>query len=68
MKGLFMTIAKLVLMLVCLMSVTLEAKDVKVTPLFSKDLTDFPGKNPGNNSGSVKSSGQVLVNASKPDK
>ena len=40
-----MTIAKLVLMLVCLMSVTLESKDAKVTPLFSKDLTtDFPGK------------------------
>jgi quercetin dioxygenase-like cupin family protein len=31
-------------MLVCLMSVTLEAKDAKVTPLFAKDLTDFPGK------------------------
>jgi len=39
-----MTIAKLVLMLVCLMSVTLETKDAKVMPLFSKDLTDFPGK------------------------
>jgi len=39
-----MTIAKLVVMLVCLMSVTLEPKDAKVTPLFSKDLTDFPGK------------------------
>ena len=39
-----MTIAKLVLMLVCLMSVTLEPKDTKVTPLLSKDLTDFPGK------------------------
>jgi quercetin dioxygenase-like cupin family protein len=39
-----MTIAKLVLMLVCLMSVTLEAKDAKVTQLFSKDLTEFPGK------------------------
>ena len=39
-----MTIAKLVLMLVCLISVTLETKDAKVTPLFSKDLTDFPGK------------------------
>src|SRR5258706_8885829 len=39
-----MTIAKLVLMLVCLMSVTLEPKDAKVTPLFSKDLADFPGK------------------------
>jgi quercetin dioxygenase-like cupin family protein len=39
-----MTIAKLVVMLVCLMSVTLETKEAKVTPLFSKDLTDFPGK------------------------
>jgi quercetin dioxygenase-like cupin family protein len=39
-----MTIAKLVLMLVCLMSVTLESKDAKVTALLSKDLTDFPGK------------------------
>jgi quercetin dioxygenase-like cupin family protein len=39
-----MTIAKLVLTLVCLMLVTLEPKDAKVTPLFSRDLTDFPGK------------------------
>ena len=39
-----MTIAKLVLLLVCLMSVTLEPKDAKVTPLLSKDLTDLPGK------------------------
>jgi quercetin dioxygenase-like cupin family protein len=39
-----MTIAKLVLLLVCLMPVTLEPKDAKVTPLLSKDLTDFPGK------------------------
>jgi quercetin dioxygenase-like cupin family protein len=39
-----MTLAKLVLMLVCLMSVTLEAKDARVTPLLSKSLTDFPGK------------------------
>jgi quercetin dioxygenase-like cupin family protein len=39
-----MTIAKLVLMLVCLMSVTMEPKEAKVTPLFSKDLTDLPGK------------------------
>jgi len=39
-----MTIAKLVLMLVCLMSVTLEPKDAKVTPLLSKDLTDLSGK------------------------
>ncbi len=43
-KGLFMTIAKLVLILVCLMSVTLEPEDAKVTPLLSKDLTEFPGK------------------------
>jgi quercetin dioxygenase-like cupin family protein len=39
-----MTIAKLVLTLVCLMSIPLEPKEAKVTPLFSKDLTDFPGK------------------------
>ena len=39
-----MTIAKLVLMLVCLMSVTVEPKEAQVTPLFSKDLTNFPGK------------------------
>ena len=40
-----MTIAKIPLMLVCLlMSVPLEPQDAKVTPLFSKDLTDFPGK------------------------
>jgi quercetin dioxygenase-like cupin family protein len=39
-----MTITKLVLMLACLMSVTLEPKEAQVTPLFSKDLTDFPGK------------------------
>jgi quercetin dioxygenase-like cupin family protein len=39
-----MTIAKLVLLLVCLMPVTLEPKDAKVTPLLSKDPTNFPGK------------------------
>ena len=39
-----MTIAKLVLMLVGLMSLSLEPQDAIVTPLFSKDLTDFPGK------------------------
>jgi len=39
-----MTIAKLVLMLVCLMSIPLEPKEAKVMPLLSKDLTDFPGK------------------------
>ena len=39
-----MTITQLVLLLVCLMSDTLEPKEAKVTPLLSKDLTDFPGK------------------------
>ncbi len=39
-----MTIARLVLMLVCLMSVPTEPQDAKVTELFSKDLTDLPGK------------------------
>ena len=39
-----MTIAKLALVLVCLMSLTLEPKESRVTPLFSKDLTDIPGK------------------------
>jgi quercetin dioxygenase-like cupin family protein len=39
-----MTITKLVLMLVCLMCVTLGPKEAKVTPLLSKDLSDFPGK------------------------
>ena len=39
-----MTITKLVVMLVCLVSVPLETKEAKVTPLLSKDLTEFPGK------------------------
>jgi len=40
-----MTIAKMALMLVCLlMSFPLEPQDAKVTPLLSKDLMDFPGK------------------------
>ncbi|HEY2457480.1 MAG TPA: cupin domain-containing protein [Candidatus Acidoferrum sp.] len=39
-----MTITRLVLMLLCLMPVTLEPQEAQVTPLFSKDLTDFPGK------------------------
>jgi quercetin dioxygenase-like cupin family protein len=39
-----MTIAKLVLLLVCLMSVTLEPEEAKVTPVLSKDLADLPGK------------------------
>ena len=39
-----MTITKAVLALVCLMPVTLGPQEAKVTPLFSKDLPDFPGK------------------------
>ena len=39
-----MAIAKLGLMLVCMISLTLEAKEAKVTSLLSKDLADFPGK------------------------
>jgi quercetin dioxygenase-like cupin family protein len=43
-----MTITKLISMSVCLMAVTMaatmEPKDAKVTPLLSKDLADFPGK------------------------
>src|SRR5580700_6386350 len=39
-----MTIAKFVLALVCLIPLTLGPEEAKVTPLFSKDLPDFPGK------------------------
>src|SRR5262249_24857373 len=39
-----MTLTKLVLLLLCLMSVTMDLKEAKVTELFSKDLTDLPGK------------------------
>jgi len=39
-----MKVTRLVLMLVCLMSMPLESKEAQVTPLFSKDLPDFPGK------------------------
>jgi len=39
-----MTITNLVVMLVCLVSAPLETKEAKVTPLLSKDLTEFPGK------------------------
>jgi len=39
-----MSIPRLVLMLVCLMGVPQEPKEAKVTPLFSNDLTDSPGK------------------------
>jgi len=39
-----MTSAKLILALACLMSSTLLAEEAKVTELFSKDLTNLPGK------------------------
>ena len=39
-----MTITKLVLALMCLMPVRLGPEEAKVTPLLSKDLTEFPGK------------------------
>jgi len=43
-KGQFMTIRKSSLMLVCVIAGTLTAQEAKVTELFSRDLTDFPGK------------------------
>ena len=39
-----MPVSKLTFLLICLMSVTLQPQEAKVTPLFSKDLADFPGK------------------------
>lgn len=39
-----MSITKLTLMFFCLMSVSLEPKEAKVTPVFSKDMADIPGK------------------------
>lgn len=39
-----MTITKLLLILACLMPVATEPKEAKVTPVFSKDLADLPGK------------------------
>ena len=39
-----MTITKLSLMLVCLITGTLMAQEAKVTQLLSKDLTNLPGK------------------------
>jgi quercetin dioxygenase-like cupin family protein len=39
-----MTITRLGLVLVCLISGTLMAQEAKVTPLMSKDLTNLPGK------------------------
>lgn len=39
-----MKIMKIVLPLICLITVSLMAQDAKVTDLLSKDLPDFPGK------------------------
>jgi quercetin dioxygenase-like cupin family protein len=39
-----MTITKVIVALVCLMSSGLMAQEAKVTPLMSKDLTNLPGK------------------------
>lgn len=39
-----MTLTKLILLLASLMFGTLAAQEAKVTPLLSKDLTEFPGK------------------------
>ena len=39
-----MTSTNLILALACLMSGTLLAQEAKVTPLFTKDLTNLPGK------------------------
>ena len=39
-----MSITKIAFLLVCLMAVPSEPKEAKVTPLMSKDLKDFPGK------------------------
>jgi quercetin dioxygenase-like cupin family protein len=39
-----MTLAKLLLVLACLIPGTLAAQDAKVTDLMSKDLTNIPGK------------------------
>ena len=39
-----MTFPKLILALACLMSGTMLAQEAKVTELFSKDLTNLPGK------------------------
>ena len=39
-----MRFSKLILVVACLMSSTLLAEEAKVTDLFSKDLSDLPGK------------------------
>jgi len=43
-ERLIMTVTKLSLVLVCLISGTLMAQEAKVTPLMSKDLTNLQGK------------------------
>ena len=44
MKGQFYAFTKAIVALACLMPGTLVAQAAKVTPLFSKDLTNLPGK------------------------
>jgi quercetin dioxygenase-like cupin family protein len=39
-----MKIAKLILCLACLTPASLFAQEIKVTPLLSRDLVEFPGK------------------------
>lgn len=39
-----MTTTRLIFVLVCLMTGALMAQEAKVTPLMSKNLPDFPGK------------------------
>jgi len=39
-----MTITKLILALACLMALPMDTKEAKATPLMSKVLTEFPGK------------------------
>lgn len=39
-----MTLTKVILALVCLLSSTLQGQEAKVTDLMSKDLTNLPGK------------------------
>src|SRR6185436_3800315 len=40
----FVTFAKVILVLACLMPGALLAQEAKVTPVLSKDLTNLPGK------------------------
>jgi quercetin dioxygenase-like cupin family protein len=43
-ERIIMTIIKQILLLICFMTGTLLAQEAKVTPLLSKDLPDYPGK------------------------